>query len=190
MSENLITVGTYNNAVEAEIAHAAIAEQDIPAYVEEVFAATALPGTAVKLQVPEDCVTKARRVLDRVEHRRLHRLAPSAGRKGERLVMDALLLATFSVFLFPVLILLQAAAIGMMGNSLADLLSIRVGLPLFVVPALFSLASVVLLGFLKWQGHHLNEESQRSVRDAWFYNLIVLGIVLAGVALVGLLSYC
>lgn len=188
MTEDLITVGTYNNAAEAEIVHAALTEQDIPAFVEEELAATVLPGTTVKLQVPAPSVKKAQRVLERIEHLRIHRLPHSPAAPGDRLAMNALLLASFAVFLFPVLLLLQAAAIAMMGNSLADLLSIRVTLPLFVMPALFSLASAVLLCGQRWQGLELSAESRRSVHDAWFYNLIVLGTVLAGLLLVGLLG--
>src|SRR5205807_7887702 len=84
MSDNLVTVGTYGNAAEAEVAHAALTEEDIPAFVEEDLAATVLPVTSVKLQVPEDRAKKALLILERVDRHRRHRIPPESSLPADR----------------------------------------------------------------------------------------------------------
>jgi Putative prokaryotic signal transducing protein len=181
MSDNLITVGTYGNAAEAEIAHAALTEEDIPAFVEEELAATVLPGTAVKLQVPEERVKKALLVLEHAERRRARRLPPDANLPGDRQAVRALLLACIGLILFPVLILLRAFVVVLFETQMSDLLRIQATWPMFALPVLVCLASVCFLAAIK--GSELTDEGRKYIRDAWKYNLIVLGTVFVSVGL-------
>jgi len=183
MSDKLVTVGRYESAAEAEVAHATLTEEDIPAFVEEGLAATALPGTAVKLQVPEERARMALRVLGKVERHRLRRLPPTSAPPAERRATHALLLACVALILFPVLILLRAFAVFLFETRVTDLLRIRAIGPLLTLPILFSLLSVGLLVSLVRERAAMTEEGRRYVRDAWEYNLVVLGTALAGFAL-------
>jgi len=180
MSDNLITVGTYGNAAEAEIAHAALMEEDIPAFVEQELAAIALPGTPVKLQVPEDRVRKAELVLEKIERRKMHRLPASSNLAADGKARFALLLSCIALILLPVLVLLRAFAVVLFGSEWADLLKVQVTAPMLALPILFALASTFLLAPLIWKRPEMTEEGRKYLRDAWWYDCVVLGAGLAG----------
>lgn len=180
MSDNLVTVGTYGSAVEAEVAHAALMEEDIPAFVEQELAAIALPGTPVKLQVPEDRARKAALVLEKIERRRMRHVPASSNLPADRKARLALLFSCIGLILLPVLVLLRAFAVALFGSEWVDLLKVQVSAPILALPILFALGSAFLLSSLSWKRPEMTEEGRKYAHDAWWYVGVVLGAGLAG----------
>jgi hypothetical protein len=111
MKDDLVTIATYPNAAEAEIVHGRLSEEDIPAFVNDV-AETLIPVRGVQLQVPEESVKRATRVLEEVRHHREQRHeAPVEVLPGDRLAARALNIATLGLFLVPIVLHLFSALV-------------------------------------------------------------------------------